>query len=163
LTLSAASATDRLVAEPILDIQGLSKTYKGGTVALDRVDLQIRQGEIFALLGPNGAGKTTLLGAVCGLVRPSAGTIRAFGQDMARDWRSVRRRIGLVPQELGFDMFARVDRAVAFSRGMFGCPPSPARIEEVLRSLNLWDKRHSQMRQLSGGMLIRTSCRLCPV
>jgi ABC-2 type transport system ATP-binding protein len=140
------------VPEPILDIQGLSKTYKGGTIALDDVSLQIEKGEIFALLGPNGAGKTTLIGAVCGLVRPSAGTIRAFGADMARDWRTIRRRIGLVPQELGFDMFARVDRAVAFSRGMFGCAPSPERIEEVLRSLNLWDKRHSQLRQLSGGM-----------
>ena len=140
------------MSEPILDIQGLSKTYAGGTVALDGVDLQIRKGEIFALLGPNGAGKTTLIGAVCGLVRPTAGKIRAFGKDMARDWRDLRRRIGLVPQELGFDMFARVDRAVAYSRGMFGCPPSPQRVEEVLRSLNLWDKRLSQIRQLSGGM-----------
>ena len=140
------------MSEPILDIHGLSKTYKGGAVALDGVDLQIRQGEIFALLGPNGAGKTTLIGAVCGLVRPTAGTIRAFGKDMARDWRSLRRRIGLVPQELGFDMFARVDRAVAYSRGMFGCPPSPQRVEEVLRSLSLWDKREAKIRELSGGM-----------
>jgi ABC-2 type transport system ATP-binding protein len=140
------------VNEPILDIHGLSKTYAGGTVALDHVDLQIRRGEIFALLGPNGAGKTTLIGAVCGLVRPTAGTIRAFGEDMTQHWRKLRARIGLVPQELGFDMFARVDRSVAFSRGMFGRPPSPERIEEVLRSLGLWDKRTSQLRQLSGGM-----------
>jgi ABC-2 type transport system ATP-binding protein len=140
------------VNAPILDIQGLSKTYAGGTTALDGVDLQIRPGEIFALLGPNGAGKTTLIGAVCGLVRPTAGTIRAFGEDMTHEWRKLRGRIGLVPQELGFDMFARVDRAVAYSRGMFGCPPSPKRVEEVLRSLGLWDKRTSQIRQLSGGM-----------
>ncbi|MDP3676947.1 MAG: ABC transporter ATP-binding protein [Novosphingobium sp.] len=140
------------MSDPILDIQGLSKTYAGGTVALDNVDLAIRKGEIFALLGPNGAGKTTLIGAVCGLVRPSGGTICAFGKDMGRHWRDLRRRIGLVPQELGFDMFARVDRAVEYSRGMFGCAPSPQRIEEVLRSLNLWDKRTSQIRHLSGGM-----------
>ena len=76
MTLSAASATDGPVSEPILDIHGLSKIYKGGTVALDDVSLQIRKGEIFALLGPNGAGKTTPIGAVCGMVRPSAGTIR---------------------------------------------------------------------------------------
>ena len=138
--------------QPILDIQDLCKTYAGGTTALDGVSLQIRKGEIFALLGPNGAGKTTLIGAVCGLVRPSSGSIRAFGEDMNRHWRRLRRRIGLVPQELGFDMFARVDRAVAYSRGMFGCAPSPQRIEDVLRSLNLWDKRESQIRQLSGGM-----------
>ena len=137
---------------PILDIRGLSKTYKGGTVALEGVDLQIRQGEIFALLGPNGAGKTTLIGAVCGLLRPSGGTIEAFGLDVQRHWREVRRKIGLVPQELAFDMFARVDHAVQYSRGMFGLPPSPARIEEVLRSLSLWDKREVKIRELSGGM-----------
>ena len=98
--------------DPILDIRGLSKTYKGGTTALAGVDLQIRKGEIFALLGPNGAGKTTLIGAVCGLLRPSGGTIEAFGFDVQRHWRQVRRRIGLVPQELSFDMFARVDHSV---------------------------------------------------
>jgi ABC-2 type transport system ATP-binding protein len=138
--------------DPILDIRGLSKTYKGGTVALEGVDLQIRKGEIFALLGPNGAGKTTLIGAVCGLLRPSGGTIEAFGLDVQRHWREVRRKIGLVPQELAFDMFARVDHAVQYSRGMFGLPPSPTRIEEVLRSLSLWDKREVKIRELSGGM-----------
>jgi ABC-2 type transport system ATP-binding protein len=140
------------VGDPILEIRGLSKTYKGGVRALDSVDLDIRRGEIFALLGPNGAGKTTLIGAVCGLVRPSGGTIRAFGEDVSRHWRQVRRRIGLVPQELAFDMFARVDHSVEYSRGMFGCPPSKARIEQVLRSLSLWDKRESKIRELSGGM-----------
>jgi ABC-2 type transport system ATP-binding protein len=140
------------VGDPILEIRGLSKTYKGGVRALDSVDLDIRRGEIFALLGPNGAGKTTLIGAVCGLVRPTGGTIRAFGEDVARHWRQVRRRIGLVPQELAFDMFARVDHSVEYSRGMFGCAPSKARIEEVLRSLSLWDKREAKIRELSGGM-----------
>jgi ABC-2 type transport system ATP-binding protein len=140
------------VTGPILNIRNLSKTYKGGTTALAGVDLQIRKGEIFALLGPNGAGKTTLIGAVCGLLRPSGGTIEAFGLDVQRHWREVRRRIGLVPQELSFDMFARVDHSVNFSRGMFGFPPNPARIEEVLRSLSLWDKREAKIRELSGGM-----------
>jgi ABC-2 type transport system ATP-binding protein len=138
--------------DPILDIRNLSKTFKGGVTALDGVDLQIRKGEIFALLGPNGAGKTTLIGAVCGLLRPSGGTIEAFGLDVQRHWRQVRRRIGLVPQELSFDMFARVDHSVSFSRGLFGFAPNPARIEEVLRSLSLWDKREAKIRELSGGM-----------
>ena len=140
------------MTDPILDIRGLSKTYKGGTTALAGVDLQIRQGEIFALLGPNGAGKTTLIGAVCGLLRPSGGTIEAFGLDVQRHWRAVRRRIGLVPQELSFDMFARVDHSVSYSRGMFGCAPNAARIDEVLRSLSLWDKRSTKIMELSGGM-----------
>jgi ABC-2 type transport system ATP-binding protein len=116
------------------------------------VDLQIRAGEIFALLGPNGAGKTTLIGAVCGLVKPTRGSIKAFGEDVNLNWRSARRRIGLVPQELSFDMFDKVIRQVRYSRGMFGRAPDEARIEEVLRSLSLWDKRDEPIRKLSGGM-----------
>ncbi|MEM7778818.1 MAG: ABC transporter ATP-binding protein [Pseudomonadota bacterium] len=140
------------MSEPILSIRGLSKVYAGGVKALDDVDLSIRKGEIFALLGPNGAGKTTLIGAVCGLVRPSGGTITAFGHDLARDWRTARARIGLVPQELSTDMFETVWRAVSYSRGLFGHAPDKARIEEILRSLSLWEKKDSQIRELSGGM-----------
>ncbi len=138
--------------EPILSIRGLTKTYRNGPRALDNVDLDIRAGEIFALLGPNGAGKTTLIGAVCGLVRPTGGTITAFGHDLARDWRAARARIGLVPQELATDMFETVWRAVSYSQGLFGKPRNPARIEEILRSLSLWDKKDAQIRALSGGM-----------
>ena len=140
------------MSEPILSIRSLTKTYRGGTRALDSVDLDIRRGEIFALLGPNGAGKTTLIGAVCGLVRPTGGTIHAFGHDLSRDWRSARARIGLVPQELATDMFETVRRAVSYSQGLFGKPHDPARIDEILRSFSLWDKRDSQIRALSGGM-----------
>ncbi len=140
------------MSEPILQIEGLTKVYSGGTKALDGVDLEIRKGEIFALLGPNGAGKTTLIAAVCGLVRPTGGTITAFGHDLATDWRRARARIGLVPQELSTDMFETVFRAVSYSRGLFGLAPDKARIEEVLRSLSLWEKKDSQIRELSGGM-----------
>lgn len=138
--------------EPILSIRGLTKTYKNGPRALDNVDLDIRPGEIFALLGPNGAGKTTLIGAVCGLVRPTGGTITAIGQDLSKDWRKARARIGLVPQELSTDMFETVWRAIAYSQGLFGKPYDPARLEEILRSLSLWDKKDAQIRALSGGM-----------
>ena len=140
------------MSEPILDISGLTKVYPGGLKALDNVELTIRKGEIFALLGPNGAGKTTLIGAVCGLVKPSSGEIRAFGYDMSRDWRKARTRIGLVPQELSTDMFEPVIRAVSYSRGLFGLPPSKERIEEILRSLSLWEKRNERIMALSGGM-----------
>ncbi|MFX7804581.1 ATP-binding cassette domain-containing protein, partial [Acinetobacter baumannii] len=80
------------------------------------VDLTIRRGEIFALLGPNGAGKTTLIGIICGLVRPTAGTVTVGGHDILRDYRAARSRIGLVPQELATDMFERVWDTVSFSR-----------------------------------------------
>ncbi len=140
------------MSEPILEISGLSKVYAGGVKALDGVDLTIRKGEIFALLGPNGAGKTTLIGAVCGLIRPTGGTMHAFGYDMESEWRLARARIGLVPQELSTDMFEPVKYAVAYSRGLFGLSPNPVRIEEILRSLSLWDKRNDKIMMLSGGM-----------
>ena len=136
----------------ILSISRLSKTYAGGQAALKSIDLDIERGEIFALLGPNGAGKTTLIGAVCGLVRPTSGTIRVDGVDIAANPKAARARIGLVPQELSTDMFERVEDTVAFSRGLFGKPRDPAVVERVLRSLSLWDKRASKILALSGGM-----------
>ena len=82
---------------PIISIAGVSKTYGTGLRALDTVDLDIHEGEIFALLGPNGAGKTTLIGLVCGIVKLSTGRIRVAGLDIVADYRRVRARIGLVP------------------------------------------------------------------
>jgi len=140
------------VAEAIIDIQGLSKTYAGGFTALKGVDLTIRRGEIFALLGPNGAGKTTLIGIVCGLVRPTAGRVIADGHDIQTDFRAARAKIGLVPQELSTDAFETVWDTVKFSRGLFGKPADPAHLEKVLKDLSLWDKRSEKIMALSGGM-----------
>ncbi len=139
-------------APPIISVSGLSKTYASGFQALKHVDLEIRQGEIFALLGPNGAGKTTLINIVCGIVNPSTGTVRVDGHDILRDYRAARTRIGLVPQELSTDMFETVWSTVSFSRGLFGKAPNPAHIEKVLKDLSLWDKRANKIMTLSGGM-----------
>jgi ABC-2 type transport system ATP-binding protein len=136
----------------ILSISGLAKTYASGQQALKRVDLEIAKGEIFALLGPNGAGKTTLINIVCGIVTPSAGTVTVAGHDIRRDWRAARRLIGLVPQELTSNAFESVWATVAFSRGLFGKPSDPRRIEQVLRELSLWERRSSKIMTLSGGM-----------
>ncbi len=133
-------------------IHQLNKTYAGGFQALKNVDLEVRQGEIFALLGPNGAGKTTLIGITCGIVRPSSGTVHANGFDVIRDYRAARACIGLVPQELSTDTFETVWATLRFSRGLFGKPPNPAHLEQVLRDLSLWDKRHDKIMTLSGGM-----------
>ena len=138
--------------EAILSIEQLSKTYASGFVALKNVSLEIRRGEIFALLGPNGAGKTTLISIVCGIANASSGTVTVDGHDIGRDFRAARSRIGLVPQELTTDAFETVWNTVSFSRGLFGKPPDPAHIEQVLRDLSLWEKRGSQLRTLSGGM-----------
>jgi ABC-2 type transport system ATP-binding protein len=137
---------------PIISVSGLSKTYASGFSALKSVDLAIRRGEIFALLGPNGAGKTTLISIICGLVRPSTGTVTADGHDILRDYRAARSAIGLVPQELTTDAFETVWSTVNFSRGLFGKPRDPALIERILKDLSLWEKKDSQIRMLSGGM-----------
>ncbi|CDS52976.1 ABC-type multidrug transport system, ATPase component [Polaromonas sp. CG9_12] len=138
--------------QTIISIQKLSKVYASGYQALKSVDLDIRRGEIFALLGPNGAGKTTLINIVCGIVRPSSGSVTADGHDIVRDYRAARAKIGLVPQELSTDSFESVWSTVSFSRGLFGKPANPAHIEKVLRDLSLWDKKDSKIMTLSGGM-----------
>jgi ABC-2 type transport system ATP-binding protein len=138
--------------QSILRIEGLGKTYAGGLVALNDINLDIRRGEIFALLGPNGAGKTTLIGIICGLVNATAGRALVDGHDITREARAARALIGLVPQELATDAFEAVHAAVSFSRGLFGHAPNPAFVEKVLRSLSLWDKRDSKIMALSGGM-----------
>ncbi len=136
----------------IVSIAGLSKTYKGGLSALRSVDLDIREGEIFALLGPNGAGKTTLINIVCGIVRPSGGQVSVGGHDIVSGWRATRSLIGLVPQELSTDAFETVWATVRFSRGLFGKGRDDAYLEKVLRDLTLWDRRDSTIMSLSGGM-----------
>ena len=138
--------------ESIIAVKGLTKTYASGFQALRNIDLDIHRGEIFALLGPNGAGKTTLINIICGIVRPTAGTVLADGHDVVRDFRAARARIGLDPQELSTDKFDKVQATVSFSRGLFGKPPDPARIEQVLRAVSLWDKRDAKIMTLSGGM-----------
>ena len=140
------------MSEPILSIRGLTKEYAGGVKALNAVDLDIRKGEIFALLGPNGAGKTTLINITCGIVSPSGGEILVEGRNWQTAFREARTRIGLVPQELTTDAFETVWSTVSFSRGLFGRPRDPKRIEDLLKRLSLWDKRKSMMMQLSGGM-----------
>jgi len=137
---------------PIVSVSGLGKTYKSGFQALKNVDLTIRRGEIFALLGPNGAGKTTLISIICGIVRPSEGSVTADGHDIVHDYRAARSKIGLVPQELHTGAFESVWATVSFSRGLFGKAADAVYIEKVLRDLSLWDKKDSKIAALSGGM-----------
>ena len=137
---------------PIITISNLTKTYASGFQALKAIDLEIREGEIFALLGPNGAGKTTLINIVCGIVNASEGTVSVAGHDNVRDYRAARAMIGLVPQELTTDAFETVWATTSFSRGLFGKPRDPDHIAKVLKALSLWDKKDSMIMTLSGGM-----------
>ena len=140
------------LASSIISVTRLTKTYASGFQALSAVDLDIRQGEIFALLGPNGAGKTTLISIVCGIVKATSGQVSADGHDIVADYKAARAKIGLVPQELSTDAFETVLATVGFSRGLFGKTPDKGYIERLLKDLSLWDKRDSKITALSGGM-----------
>jgi ABC-2 type transport system ATP-binding protein len=136
----------------IVQVQDLRKSYDDGFEALSGVDLTIREGEIIALLGPNGAGKTTLISTICGITQPTSGTVTVGGHDILRDYRKARAMVGLVPQETHVESFEKVMKTVQFSRGLFGKPRDDAKVEEVLRSLSLWEKKDNKLMQLSGGM-----------
>ena len=138
--------------QPIISVKGVSKRYATGFEALKTVDLDIREGEIFALLGPNGAGKTTLISIICGIVNKSSGTITVGGHDNVTAYRKARALIGLVPQELTTDMWETVWDTASYSRGLFGLRPDAAHLEKVLRDLSLWDKKDEKIMTLSGGM-----------
>jgi ABC-2 type transport system ATP-binding protein len=135
-----------------ISISHLNKTYASGFKALKDINLEIRRGEIFALLGPNGAGKTTLINVVCGIVKPSTGSVSVDGHDIIADYRAARAQIGLVPQELTTDAFETPPATMRFSRGLFGKPADPGHIERILKELSLWEKRDSRIMTLSGGM-----------
>ncbi|MBN7825998.1 ABC transporter ATP-binding protein [Bowmanella dokdonensis] len=138
--------------QPVISVRHLDKAYTSGHQALKDINLEIRRGEIFALLGPNGAGKTTLISIICGIVSPTGGEVMVDGHNILSDYRAARAQIGLVPQELFTNTFESVWATVAFSRGLFGKPKNPAYLEQVLRSLSLWDKKDAKIMALSGGM-----------
>ena len=144
---------------PAISFQSVSKAYpsprgaqNGTFLALDRVSLDIEQGEFFGLLGPNGAGKTTLISILAGLTRATSGKVSVLGHDVALDYAQARRCLGVVPQELVFDPFFNVREALRFQSGYFGVKHNDDWIDELLDSLGLADKAGANMRALSGGM-----------
>ena len=124
----------------------------GDFLAVDHVTLEVAPGEIFALLGPNGAGKTTLIGCITGLATATEGRIEVFGHDVLRDFRTTRRLVGLVPQEINFDPFLNPYQSLLMHQGLMGCRPDPKRAAELLKTFSLWDHRDAYSRHLSGGM-----------
>jgi ABC-2 type transport system ATP-binding protein len=137
-----------------LDIKGLHKVYKSGTVALRGIDLQVKQGDFFALLGPNGAGKSTTIGIISSLVNKSGGSVKVFDYDIDTDLEAAKSQLGLVPQEFNFNQFETVLQIVVNQAGYYGVPKKLAleRAEKYLSQLGLWDKRTARARELSGGM-----------
>jgi len=142
-----------------VSVTNLRKTYEGKkgapTVeALKGIDLTIAEGDFFALLGPNGAGKTTLIGILTSLVNKTGGEARVFGADIEKQRSLAKTYIGLVPQEMNFNIFEKVIDIVTTQAGYYGVPraEAQARAEQLLKDLGLWDKRNTPSQQLSGGM-----------
>ena len=137
-----------------LCIRGLTKTYRNGVQALRGIDLDVEEGDFFALLGPNGAGKTTAIGVIMSLVTKSGGAVSVFGHDIDQSPDRAKSCIGLVPQEINFNQFEKVSTILVNQAGFYGIPRKLAceRAEKYLRQLQLWDRRDSIARSLSGGM-----------
>jgi len=135
-----------------LKIDAVRKSY-GTLQALKGVSFNINRGEFFGLLGPNGAGKSTLINIIAGLSRATSGHISVLGHDTVTDFRTARRNLGVVPQELVFDPFFNVVDMLRIQAGYYGCGEEVwPWIDEMLERLDLKDKRNSMLRALSGGM-----------
>ena len=139
---------------PALHVDALRKTYDNGVEALKGVSLSVAPGDFFALLGPNGAGKSTLIGVISSLVNASSGTVEVFGVDIAARRSDAMRLIGLVPQEMNFNMFETPLDILVNYAGFYGVPRALAleRAEEELKTAQLWPKARMMSRTLSGGM-----------
>ena len=137
-----------------LVLRQLSKVYKNGIRALKAIDLAVAEGDFFALLGPNGAGKTTAIGITTSLVNKTSGTVEVFGHDMDKELEVAKSCIGLVPQEINFNLFETPYTIVVNQAGFYGIPRPLAkqRAEKYLKQLQLWERRNSIARSLSGGM-----------
>jgi len=137
-----------------LTITDLKKTYRNGVEALKGVSFEVEKGDFFGLLGPNGAGKSTIIGIITGLVNKTSGKISVFGIDHEKDINGAKKLIGVVPQEMNFNIFEKVFDIVVDQAGYYGIPGRIARgrAEKYLKQLGLWEKRNVASRTLSGGM-----------
>jgi len=137
-----------------ISIKNLTKTYADGTQALKGVNLDVTDGDFCALLGANGAGKTTIIGIITGLVNKTSGKVKIFDYDIDTQHIMAKRIIGVVPQEMNFSIFERVEDIVINQAGYYGIERKAAfdDTQVILKQLKLWDKRHQIARNLSGGM-----------
>jgi ABC-2 type transport system ATP-binding protein len=139
---------------PAISIEHLRKVYKGGTVAVSDLTMQIQPGDFFGFLGPNGAGKSTTIHCITGIAKPTSGKIEIFGIDAVKDYREARRLIGLSPQEFNVDTFATVTQIIEWMAGYFGLRSAErkARTEMLIERFDLKSHAKKSFRELSGGL-----------
>jgi ABC-2 type transport system ATP-binding protein len=138
---------------PAVEVHGLEKRY-GEVEAVRGVDFEVRPGETFGFLGPNGAGKSTTINILCTLARPTAGTARVAGHDVAAERDAVRRTIGLVFQDPTLDGDLTAEQNLRFHAELYGVPAASVggRIDDMLGMVGLTDRRRSRVQTFSGGM-----------
>ena len=139
-----------------LKIEKLTKIYSKKSsnkiIALNNLNLEVKEGEIFGLLGPNGAGKTTFLNILAGTVIKNSGNVNVWGYDLDDNPRQVRSSIGIVPQEVNLDAFFSPRKLLELQAGLYGIPKKDRITDTILKLVSLEKEAHSYARSLSGGM-----------
>ncbi len=141
-----------LSAKNLTKVYQKSKGSDNSTLALNKLNLEVTQGEIFGLLGPNGAGKTTFINILGGLVVKTSGTVNVWGFDLDKNPRQVRASIGIVPQEVNLDAFFSPKKLLELQAGLYGVKKEDRITEIILRMVSLEKQANSYARSLSGGM-----------
>ena len=129
-----------------------SKKYSNKIIALNNLNLEVKEGEIFGLLGPNGAGKTTFLNILAGTVIKNSGSVNVWGYDLDQNPRQVRSSIGIVPQEVNLDAFFSPKKLLELQAGLYGIPKKDRITDTILKMVSLEEQANSYARSLSGGM-----------
>ena len=139
-----------------LKVEKLTKIYsqksRNKIKALNNLNLEVKEGEIFGLLGPNGAGKTTFLNILGGTVIKSSGKVNVWGYDLDQNPRAVRSSIGIVPQEVNLDPFFSPKKLLELHAGLYGIPKKDRITNTILKMVSLENQANSYARSLSGGM-----------
>jgi len=139
-----------------LKVEKLTKIYSTKSsnkiIALNNLNLEVKEGEIFGLLGPNGAGKTTFLNILAGTVIKNSGSVNVWGYDLDQNPRQVRSSIGIVPQEVNLDPFFNPKSLLELQAGLYGIPKKDRITDIILKLVSLEKQANSYARSLSGGM-----------
>jgi len=139
-----------------LKVEKLTKIYSGKSTgeikALNNLNLEVKEGEIFGLLGPNGAGKTTFINILAGTVIKNSGSVKVWGHDLDQNPRQVRASIGIVPQEVNLDAFFSPKNLLELQAGLYGVPKKDRITNKILKLVSLEKQANSYARSLSGGM-----------
>ena len=140
----------------VISVKNLNKIYSKKSNkpihAINNLNLDVQEGEIFGLLGPNGAGKTTFINILAGIVIKTSGTVNVWGFDLDKNPRQVRASIGIVPQEINLDPFFTPRKQLELQAGLYGVKKKDRITDTILKLVSLEDSANSYARSLSGGM-----------